>query len=509
MNVDNQTLIHVKAGSLPPDDMLKMMLDKIKPNAFGFCVQNVEDEKPELSIVREDASNMGFEELKSLFVNAKDFPITVYLASLRQGYDPEDIQPFMINDGNDDPFIAIFLEGTIGGAYDDPKEHTEQYNLVNGILIPTVVEWCQDFEGDLEKITAKLRGEIFNKNFLAQIGHRAVLQIMPLEGDIINLGKNELGEIYDWGSLSQRHGYGDAIQEPVKAVSPPAKKGFWSASKKPVAPVVPDATTATSVKDAATPGEHDRSKNSDQKLPAKPVVETSKGGDVAAKVPAWCHKNDDVKMWMKVVSGSIPGHWKKRPPIIVRDFEAAKIDNLIDFRAYALKKTLETTGPKTETAAGKPPAETKEHDAKAISGVAGDPALPIISPKQLEKVLDFVAKHVDTSSKEIIAPTEIQAMEQALPKFSTAVGLTIDELRNWPVNALVGIGKEDLMALVMYAVEWRAYARALETGQPMARETDKSKTTVVKDGGTTKVESVSKEEPPKKKAGFWGVKKVA
>lgn len=506
MNVDNQTLLHVKAGSLPPDDMLKMLLDKIKPTAFGFCVQNVEQGKPELAIVREDAKNMGFDELKSLFVNAKDYPITVYLASLADGYNPEDIQPFTINDGDDKPFMAIFLEGTMTGAHDEPKDHTEQYNLVNGLLIPTITEWCNDFEGDLDKINAKLRGDLFNKNFLSQIGHRAVLQIMPLEGDIINLGKNELGEIYEWGSLSQRHGYGDAIQEPV-AVSPPAKKGFWGGSKK----TTENPPGVHTVKDAATPGTADRHK-SDSALPAKPRESQTPDVQTAAKVPAWLHKNDDVKMWMKIVSGSVPGHWKKRQPVIVKDFEAVKIDNLEAFKAYALKKTLETTGAKADTAAGKPPQETVDHDQKTITGVAGDPALPIIGPKAMEKVLDFITKHVDTSSKEIIAPTEIQAMEQALPKFSTAVGLSLDECRNWPVNALVGLAKEDVMALVMYAVEWRAYARALETGQPMARETDKSVTTVTKTGGTTKVESVSKEptpEPKKKAGGFWGGKKAA
>ena len=60
--------------------------------------------------------------------------------------------------------------------------------------------------------------------------------------------------------------------------------------------------------------------------PAKP--KEAKAPELAARVPDWCHKNDDVKLWYKIVSGENHPGWKRRLPCVVKDFEAVKIDNL-------------------------------------------------------------------------------------------------------------------------------------------------------------------------------------
>jgi len=502
MNVSNQTILYVKAGYLPPDDMLEYLIGK-KPTAFGFTVQSTFEGKPDLAVIQEDGSGLTLSEFKQLFVNAKDDPISVWLGNLHAGYDPEDIQPFLIRDSNDDVFITITLEGDIIGN-DADKKHTEQYNYVNGILIPKIVEWCEDFDGDLDKITKKLTGDTFNREFMMHVGHRALLHILPLEGDAINAGKNELGlHDQDWGWISQCEGYGEKKEEPAP-VEKPAAKRFWGGKKSDNDVLdkdgksIHDAGTKTSVP-AVTP-------KSEQSYPAPSKEAGNKDGAaplLVARIPAWIKTNDDTKLWYDIVSGAIHPQWKKRLPCTIKDMEAAKIDNLADFKAYAMNKKLKPTG--TITSSGKPP-----EDLKLISGVAGDKELPIIGPKELEKVLDFVAKHLDGNSKGIIPPNEMQAIEKQLPNFATAIGMKPEETINWPIGFLKGIGTTDVMALALYAIMWRAIAR------PYVQQahTVGATTVITKSGeNTTKVEShiLAKDElKPAAKKTFWGGKgKVA
>jgi len=504
MNINNQTILHVKAGHLPPDDMLEYLLEK-KPIAFGFTVQSTFEGKPDLAVIQEDATNMTLSEFKQLFVNAKDDPISVWLGNLHAGYDPEDIQPFLIRDSNDDVFITITLEGDIIGN-DADKKHTEQYNYVNGILIPKIVEWCEDFDGDLDKIAKKLTGDTFNREFLMHVGHRALLHIVPLEGDLINLGKNDLGlPDEEWGFVSQCQGFREIKEQKVntEAVNDrPAAKRFWGGKKSDNAVLgadgkpIHDAGTKTSVP-AVTP-------KSEQSYPADSKKAGDKDGkapSLVARIPAWIKTNDDTKLWYDIVSGSVHPQWKKRLPCTIQDMEAAKIDNLADFKAYAMNKKLKPTG--TITSSGKAP-----DDLKLISGVAGDKELPIIGPKELEKVLDFVAKHLDGNSKGIIPPMEMQAIEKQLPNFATAIGMKPEETINWQVGFLKGIGTTDIMALVLYAIMWRAIARPYV--QQTTTHTVGATTVVTKTGeNTTKVEShiLAKDElKPAAKKTFWGGK---
>jgi len=505
MNVNNQTSLHVKAGHLPPDDMLEYLLGK-KPNAFGFTVQSTFEGKPDLAVIREDATNMTLSEFKELFVNAKDDPITVWLGNLAAGYDPDDIQPFIIKDGDDNAFITIALEGDIIGN-DADKKHTEQYNYVNGLLIPKIVEWCDDFDGDLDKIAKKLTGDTFNKEFLMHVGHRGLLHIVPLEGDCINLGKNDLGlPDEEWGFVSQCQGFREAKQEPeLKAAEPAQKKRFWGGKKSDNAVIgsdgktVHDAGTKTSVPPVQ--------QKSEQSYPADGKKAGDKDGQTAhlvARIPAWIKTNDDVKLWYDIVSGQVHPQWKKRLPCTIKDMEAVKFSNLADFKTYALKKKLETTGTMPQTSSGKAP-----DDLKLISGVAGDKELPIIGPKELEKVLDFVSKHLDGNSKGVMPPKDMQALEKELPNFAVAIGMKPEETINWTLGFLKGIGTTDIMALALYAIMWRAIARPyVQVGVT---------TTVTKSGdNTTKTESIvhdhvlAKDElKPAAKKTFWGGKTKA
>lgn len=537
MNIDNQIIMQIKGGYLPPDDLLQHLLAKLKPNTFGCAIQNSyvpdgeKDAVPDLAIIKEDAPE--FDDIKRVLVNAKkegNFPVTMWLGSLNSKYNPDDIQPYVLEDPETkEAFIALFLEGTLVG-HDDPKDRIEQYNYINGILMPKINDFCHAVEGDFAKIDAFLRKDSFNKEFLMHVGHRAVLQIVPKVGDPVPFGKNKLGgEPFEWGWVSQLMGYGDAkVQEPevkksLVATAAARFGGGWgkkTTSVPSTQPVRPPEQPGVHVSPPPTKPDESPEIVAAKSSGSYPAKRENRAPTILAKPPEWARqKNDVTRLWYDIVgnlptgqmNNVLPAAWKKYIVQPILDQKAVAIDNLDEFMAYAMQRKLLAGDRTTETAAGKPPASTAAADVKHI---AND--LPILNKETLEKVLEFVAT-LDTSSKSIKAPKDIQAMEEALPNFAKAVGLDESETLNWPVHALAKIAEVDPMALVCYAVMWRNKWRALKTqqleagakGNKTVVETEKSITTVEQRGDTKITSSISKENPPvpkKASGGGWGRK---
>lgn len=510
MNVDNQTILHIKAGHLAPADLLARLIAK-KPNAWGFVVQDTAD--GELAIQREDASGLVLENLQELQTNAKDYNLSIYFANLKAGYNVEDIQPFVIDDADGKPFMALFIEGDITG-YPEPKDRTEQFNLASNLIIPQVLEYCETYEGDLERIVGKLNGELFNKNFMNTVGHRAVLHIVPHSGDVIFLGKNELGGVYDWGQVSNRHGFGDVSQEP--AAEKPKKFSFGGKKSGPTSSVKPPEQNAPGVhtvgntthvrvpQDVATKGEGPRTSVPDVGAPT-----------LAAKPPSWVHSNKDLRTWYNIVGGSIPAGsvLKKRLPIVVKDEVAAKITNQKDFDKYVMSKRLTTTGGSEATVLNVTKAETEtatpQPSSQPLAPPSEQPELPILNPQQTEKVLDFVAKYLDGNSKEMSDPRTMQSLEKDIPTLSQQLGLKPEELLNAPASFWFGLMHTEPRALVLATLEFRNLWRPHVKQVTVTKSDSGTVTKTEKTGTTTKQESVAPPAPAKPSSKFSFGKKAA
>lgn len=460
---NTETLVYKKPGFLVPDGYFEKILS-YKPTAFGFTVQD-KNETGDTTLVSSQSNLIGqsfnISDLQEIQKNALDYPVQFYFGFLDPGFDEKDIQPFLIADGDGNDFLAIMLEGdfpTFNGA---DKGRTDTSNVANKILIPKMMEMCEDFDGDIEKIVKKLNGDVFNSDFLSRISHRGVMQIMPFAGDTITYGKNELGEVYDWGHVSNTHGFGEveqALKEPVVEVK--AKKVFWSKSAEPVQSSLPleqpkkveekpaegpkpDANGIYTVKDAATVG-----------TAPKTSVPTVKKEKEFIRPPDFVQRNEDLKQWYRVMNGGVvPSAWKKRIAIGISSAKPIVINNLKD-----LQQALETRDAKTSTAIGAPPKVETEVKTEVKSSDNTSDDLPILNAKQLEDVLSFVAKHLDGQSKTMPDPASIQRIEAKLPVFSEAIGLKPEELFSWPTSAFFALGKENHRALALLAIELRRRA---------------------------------------------------
>jgi hypothetical protein len=504
MNTDNQTILHIKAGHLAPAEMLTFILNK-KPNVTGFMVQ---DEGGGIQMGREDATNLDFATVDKLQNDAKECNKTLFFGKFHDGYNVEDIQPFVLANGADD-FMGIMIEGDIVG-HDSDKSHTEHYNFVHGVLIPKIAEICEDFEGDTAKIIAKLGKPDFKSSFLMHVGHRAVLHVMPLTGEPVLVDKNDLKMEFDWGWVSQAIDYGKKIEAPV-AQTPKKVYGFGAKKTEASSPAI-------SMDDKGVhhinPNASKPTMTAKTSVPAAPKTELP-----TAKYtpPTWLFKNDDVRFFYEHLLGEVPKNAIKKKFGIVpkQNHELLKIDNYEDFKNYRLTQAMKPTGAtatKQErvAAAMSSTATPAPADTPPLPAQPTNPTeLPILNPKELEQTLDFVAKYLDKNSKEMIPPQEVQKIEKEIEKFSSQVGLKLEETMNWPVSQLFALAGTNAKALVLHLLEWRAYARPFMQAELKAKAKDNvpmttETTTTQLTPGTTKTESVVK------KAVFgFGKKKVA
>jgi hypothetical protein len=503
-----QTILTKRAGFDVPTELLVNILNR-KPTAIGMVVQDTSGDKPSLAIHRESGTPaMG--QLNEFQKNAHDLNVMMYFGELGPKFAKEDTQPITIDDGDGKPFLCLGIEGDYPKHALPNSGHTDEYNYATSILIPSLLDILNLTGGDFDKIVERINEDRFNDtNILSQIGHRGSVTIFPLVGEPIWLGKNDMGEAYDWGECSNRHGYGDAKQDPIEQPAP--KKGgfsFGGFSKK----------TETSPPSSAAAAET----KAEVKKTSVPEVSAK---TVAVKVPDWVHKNDDKRVWYHMVAGCLPERWKNKVPVIPVipiDKLPKDLSDLLHWQAEELKRKAsapviankeEIKPVKTETSAGAPKSGAEIAAMRAAENV------PIIGAKDMEKILDFVAKNLDASGNEIPSVAQIQEIEKKLGDFTASVGSTPFEALNWPAAGLFALAALDRRAPVLLALEYRKLWRNTLKTEDLVGTAPKSTTTETKIGDNgKKVESIARDhvlakeelKPEKKAGGFsFSNKKVA
>lgn len=489
------TVITKKAGFNVPTQLFVNILNR-KPTAFGFAVQDPNGKSGrELSILHQ-SKMPTIAELEGWSKEARDFNALLCFGELGNKFDPMDIQPFVLNDGNMKPFMALGFDGDF--KVEPDKAHTDDYVLATKAIIPTLIEICDKVGADPEKVMSILNDDRMNQSFLEQVSHRGVMTIFPLEGDALTFAKNDLGGEYDWGTTTQRHKFDDVSQEPAAEEKP---KGFaFSFGKKQ--DVSPPALPKEAVKPKASVPEV----RSDGKNLPQPV-----------KLPDWVHKNDDKRTWYSMVAGEIPENgWKKGIPVIPvipADKMPKDLADLKAWEAEELKRKLRSgdavkaqaepiKAPATATAA---PGPTKVEEPRSL-----------IDAKSMEKLIDVVDKIVKDSEAKPMSIKDMMALEKRIGAFSESVGVDPKDTINWPMSGLFAIANTDIKGIVMLAMEYRKLWRdTLDvkdlSGSTVVKTTEKLGDNTVKTESIVRDHVLAKDElKPEKKAGFsFGQKKVA
>jgi hypothetical protein len=496
-----QTHLTKKAGHDVPVELLAVILNR-PVTAYGFAVQDATGDKAELAVKRESGkpTMSALNEFQRL---AHDFSAMLWFGELGSKFNKEDCGPLTIEDGDGKPFLALGIEGDFAKYADPASGRTDEYNYAQKILIPSLIDILNVTGGDWDQIVERINSDRFNNSdILPHISHRGVVTLFPLTGDPVWLGKNELGEAYEWGQISNRHGFGDVKQEPTPKVE--AKKGFSFGGlmgKK-------EATASPSP--SPSPAEPVESKTS-----VPEVRSDGKDLPVPIKLPDWVHKNDDKKTWYLMVAGQVPDNWKRGVPVIptlpldelpkdlgdLKIFEARRFkEQKAHAQASPVVANKEAIGPaKTETSAGAPKTGGE------IAAQRAEENRPIIAPAEMEKILDFAAK---VEVKDTMSVAEMQALEKKIGFFSSNIGMKPVELINWPASAWFFLAEKHPKAIVQALLEFRGLYRDTLKLEDLAGSTVKTTTTDL-GNGSKKVESVDTKPVVEKKPGFSFGKKVA
>lgn len=476
--MNTATIIHKKAGQDIAPDFLALAM-KQNQTAFGICLQDkVAGKDPILDLMGKAKALTA--DTYNAIEGIRDIPAVIWLANLNEHFDKvNDLQPFdfqMIGEKDKDgvapdpeSVLCIFIEGDFP-KYNKPDQgHTDEYNLWEDYLFPTLLEKFELANGDVEDFYARLRTKQFSDSILNTIGHRGVVMLVPLDGDPIVVKHNELGAEYAWGSVSNRYNYGDksatekvadaatAVVSAVKGRTSRLAKALGTTAPASL-PVLPDAPKKEEKKDNP-PGVHTIKSN-------KPL-----SGNVVALTPPSGLQGNARNTWIRTFMGlgqddplpkdkdhsgfkvSVPTELVgfAQEPITTKEEARALQSRVKSFLADGA--VIEET-PKPDEVKN-PPKEDRE---KPADSRPTQDFLPDISADDKRGAVDLVTGWASKPKDKTPSALDIQRIESKWPPLSTTMGIKFEDMCRWPIADLKMLAKKypDVMALAFVEMRLKA-----------------------------------------------------
>ena len=207
------TIILKKPGMIVPKDILQLTM-KENPSCCGFAIQALtEDNKPMLFVDKHDRLP-DISKIETLQNEAKDYWMTLFFSKFDGKFDKELVQPFTLFGGEeDDPHVAVFMEGDFPQFSDAGEMNAEEYRLAYNYLFPKINQLNRLTKGDMNALREEMETEQFNTELIREIGHRGMFTMMFQEGEPLCFGKNELGGEFEWGATSNLHKYDEEKEQ--------------------------------------------------------------------------------------------------------------------------------------------------------------------------------------------------------------------------------------------------------------------------------------------------------
>lgn len=444
-----QAIIYAKAGFMVPKELFETALRKC-PTVSGFSCRDVEGEA--VSLVQDTFDKVvTIENLMTINEQTKAYHTVFYLANLtQQGLKTpkEEAQPFSFavqlhENGDPQVLVDIFVEGDFFKHSDPKSGHTDEYNFVQDVVIPMLGEMIQDVEGDVGKFTAKLHSPNFKKNLLNYVGNRAFFCFLPLAGEAITFGKNELGASKDWGETSQHLDY-EKKEEPgpitkaAAAVVAGVKKFDMFGGKKDNA----EATTTTVIHQDDKGVNHITNHQEAQMSGAQIQM-------VEMKAPAGLEKGAR-NLWLRTFNGKKPGSlpdnhekgkdatvWvtmdmvplaERKPETkedvneIIKEISTGKkaAKGPVDFRKPANELPVSAVVP----AVGAAPNNKSEY-------------VPDMTDKDMTEQTTILAGFIDR--EKVPTAREIQGLEKPFPTYDEKMGIPIQDMYRYTTADLMAL----------------------------------------------------------------------
>lgn len=473
--MNNSVIIRKLAGQVVPKGYLQEAL-KNCPSCFGIAIQDKDDAKNAVLETSSEMKTLTADDLFKTVEACKDLSMVIHLGKFTENFNADDDrQPFVfqmaVEGGDPEDILAVFMEGDFPNYTIPDGGHTDEYNLWEKFIFPMMLEKFDLANSDPEDFFTRLRSSTTDQAIMNTVGHRAAVVFVPLEGEHIAFGRNELGGEFDWGTTSNRFNWGDPslLDKAAEAAVSAVKKTGGRLSRlmsTAAAPHVEEKpiteTPKPAIKEDGNGIHHVSQPDADvwKRWPG-----TSAKTHTMTVVPDKLQgnaRNRWIRLFTDNPNGELPKDKDKAGFMVpvknnLTGFAQEDLATNDEVKTLASKvKHFQTTGTVTN-AQLKEAALTKVELARdvvlehtAASPKDNRPAsdfLPELSAEAKKGTVDLVTDWA-TRSK---GPTklDIQRIESKWPKFSVTTGIKLEDMLSWSIADKKALAKKypDAMAL--------------------------------------------------------------
>ena len=479
----SSSILVKKAGEIIPEANLKAAL--IGTTSVGYAIQDVDKDGNAFIFSEKDDAQADITNLMELQDTAKERTV-VFFFGRGDTTKGDSVQPFIYQvDGED--VLAIFLEGNFPG-YTNNNGQSDEKNVLDEILLPSLAKAMKIADGDSDAFFAELKDSLFHKTLLNTAAHRAVFAILPLEGDLIAFGENDLGKEYPWGTSSQgiveeallnRKEPAPKKEEPVAEAAPPRRTGFLKKAGAAAVAAVQAVASEQITTDSKT-GVHTVKKTD---APATAAVQS---GVTKIEIPRHYSNKDRKDFIRKNMQGQLPKAWRQMTHIEVSGPQAAVAlaeANKAAAQVNAKKPDLKVVGNTTIKDVATPGTNDR-----AAALAAAETNMMTLSAKEKQDAEEFILKHLDFNSKNMPDPKEFAKMEAKYGSFSKQAGFDPQRMFFWPPDRVAEFFKRNQKYALLSFFEMRRRAEVAEKAAGMSKLSDQT--------GTDQTEEVVQQAAP-------------
>lgn len=489
------TIILKKPGMIVPRDVLTLAM-KENPSCCGYAIQAVDEENRPMLYAEKYSILPDISKIDTLQNEAKDFWMTLFLSKFDGKFDKDLVQPFTLFGGEeDDPHLAIFLEGDFPALSNAGDINSDESNLAHNIIIPKLQQINRLTKGDMQALREEMETEQFNNELLRETGHRGMFVFMMQEGDPLCFGKNELGGEFEWGATSNLHQYTEIKEQEPKAEEPKvvsSKRRFGLNMDKTSAPTqekmpegvhkVPDKKVETPAPEAKT---DDKVEGQGGYYWTPPAGLTGRHLKRAIRKMLGLRGNEDLpKGW----SAAGAKFWVNDPsktegpssPIIQNKF-SEPVKDLKD-----IGKVIQMKTPATET--------------KVIEPKTTDVA-PAITDSERSKAQEYILKHLDGKSNVIPSMEDMSKAEEKWASFSQKV-TPLENTFRWPADKTWAFFQNNPKAAFIMWLEYRRSLYSFLSKEPDKKPVEPKGTETKTSVPDTPAAPVAEQKKPKGRFGI-------
>lgn len=385
------------------------------------------------------------EAVQSVIKRFADQPLAMFFGNFPKGYKEDDIPPHIILGDDANPQLVAFAEGDFPNYHKKESGHADSFFACINFLRPKMRKLSMSLGDDIKKVLAEMKDPLFKQEMENIISGTGTITFMASTGEICTFAKQPLQTGFDWGWVSNPHGFRVATttasglgafgNKVKRAFGAPQAEGTVAPITAPVGPQNEPAETPSETKPVQVPDSRP-----DENDPRTLVVGETNNPVMLIKAPASLDsknkKRDFYKAWIPFeVQGYKDGPsvqinlknlkqtvdlGKLPPGIMVKALADGQAK--ANATSTAIPKTKDQEVTRTNVSATAPQTADEEEDDTGDDLVLN--AAEKLSVEAWQQRHEIGKLFKDNNQEIAVDPAEIQKMEKQYPKFTESMNIS-------------------------------------------------------------------------------------